>query len=176
MTKEDLENLIASYLGFREIARNTKWSLTTIRYWAKKHGLHSLVDRGQVACCSECGETDSNNFYGDRKTQCKKCVIRHDCERSIEKKLKAIEYMGGACIVCGYNRYYGALHFHHKNSRQKEDWSSIRNWGWKRISKELEKCILVCATCHSEIHGGLIDDTLYDVGSGKRNRTSVSGV
>lgn len=35
-------------------------------------------------------------------------------------KLKAIEYKGGKCIVCGYNKSIRALQFHHLDPTQKD--------------------------------------------------------
>jgi hypothetical protein len=71
-------------------------------------------------------------------------------------KLQAIKYMGGKCIICGYSRCLRALHFHHIDPQDKEfDISTKTNWF--KIKEELEKCILVCANCHMEIHDGLID-------------------
>lgn len=75
------------------------------------------------------------------------------------RKLKdlAIEYKGGKCIFCGYSKYKGALDFHHLNESQKEFSLSTRGLtrSWERIKQELEKCVLVCANCHREIHGGI---------------------
>jgi predicted HNH restriction endonuclease len=31
------------------------------------------------------------------------------------------------------------------------------NISWNSARKEIQKCILVCANCHREIHAGLID-------------------
>ncbi len=58
------------------------------------------------------------------------------------------------CFVCGYSKCFDALHFHHKNPKDKKF-----NIGWimkspisKEKMEELDKCILVCANCHCEIH------------------------
>ena len=72
------------------------------------------------------------------------------------KKIRqmAIEYKGGACKHCGYDRCIDALEFHHTNS-SKKDFSISRKGhtrSWSRVKEELDKCILLCANCHREIH------------------------
>jgi hypothetical protein len=74
--------------------------------------------------------------------------------RWIKRKKDAIKYKGGGCCRCGYNKYYGALEFHHRNPDEKEcDWVKLRLKSWDSITKELDKCDLVCRNCHAEIHG-----------------------
>lgn len=68
-------------------------------------------------------------------------------------KRKAIDYSGGKCLHCGYCRCVGALEFHHLDPAQKEGkLSSGRTYGWNKFKLELDKTILLCATCHREIH------------------------
>lgn len=71
----------------------------------------------------------------------------------------AIEYKGGKCQCCGYHTYDGALEFHHLTPGLKD--FGIGEHGatkaWDKVKQELDKCILVCANCHREIHAGLID-------------------
>lgn len=59
--------------------------------------------------------------------------------------------------MCGYDKYYGALDFHHKKPEEKE-FSIGGNYSlaWERLEKELDKCILVCCRCHREIHAKII--------------------
>ena len=75
----------------------------------------------------------------------------------IEQKKKAIEYKGGKCVICGYSNYAGAMHFHHVNPKEKD--FSLSKTGqtyvWEAVIKELDKCVLMCANCHAEVHGGL---------------------
>lgn len=64
---------------------------------------------------------------------------------------------GGACAICGYNKHC-ALIFHHVNPEEKEfslggARSSPRSW--KRLVKEMRKCVMLCRNCHSEVHAGL---------------------
>lgn len=76
------------------------------------------------------------------------------------KRLKemAVENKGGKCQICGYSRFIGALDFHHLDEKNKGFGLSTRGLtrSWEKIKTETEKCILVCANCHREIHGGLI--------------------
>ena len=70
----------------------------------------------------------------------------------------AVEYKGGKCINCGYKKDIAALDFHHVDETKKDFGLSQRGLtrSWDRIKKELDKCILVCANCHREIHSGTL--------------------
>lgn len=76
------------------------------------------------------------------------------------KKIKqmAIEYKGGKCLFCGYHKYPGALEFHHIGNDDKDFGLSTKGLtrSWKRTKEELEKCVLVCANCHRELHAGIL--------------------
>lgn len=70
-------------------------------------------------------------------------------------KEKLIEYKGGRCEVCGYDKKVpSAYAFHHKDSSQKEFAISVdgNTRSFERCKKEVDKCMLVCARCHAEIH------------------------
>lgn len=68
----------------------------------------------------------------------------------------AINYKGKKCQLCGYDKCVRALHFHHIDSSLKKFNISSQNSNWTKIQIELDKCILVCSNCHSEIHSNLI--------------------
>lgn len=67
-------------------------------------------------------------------------------------KLRAVEYKGGKCTLCGYNKCVAALVFHHLDGDEKEFRLGAKTLSWERIKAEADKCILVCANCHAEIH------------------------
>lgn len=71
-------------------------------------------------------------------------------------KIKLVEYKGGKCEICGYNKSINALHFHHLNPKEKDFSISGKSLSFEKLKTEVEKCILVCSNCHSEIHEGLI--------------------
>lgn len=75
----------------------------------------------------------------------------------IRAKEKLVEYKGGKCIVCGYNRYIGNLTFHHLDPNEKEFTISGKTIGIDSLKKEVDKCALLCHICHGEVHAGLIN-------------------
>ena len=104
-----------------------------------------------------CGEVDSSNFYGRRKTLCKSCYNKQRVQEFIDLKIKAIEYKDGKCLSCGYSKFYGALEFHHLDPTQKDvAWNKLRLRPWDKVKMELDKCILLCANCHREEHANLL--------------------
>lgn len=90
----------------------------------------------------------------DEKDQVKKYVN----ENRRKKKIQAVEYKGGCCRICKYKRCMDALQFHHLDPSEK-DFSINRagTWAWVRLIKELDKCVLLCNRCHTEVHAGVVD-------------------
>ena len=83
---------------------------------------------------------------------------RRSIDRLLElkktNKTMALEYKGGKCIKCWYAKCKAALVFHHIDPKSKE----IRIGGvphtWNRLKKELDKTVLLCCRCHTELHDG----------------------
>ena len=73
-------------------------------------------------------------------------------------KRKLIEYKGGKCEKCGYDKCNRALDFHHRNPSKKDFSISATGRGFERMKKEVDKCSLVCSNCHREIHDQLISE------------------
>jgi len=70
-------------------------------------------------------------------------------------KVKLVEYKGGKCERCSYNKCMDALEFHHKDKKQKDFSISGKSWSYEKLKKEVDKCMLVCSNCHKEIHAEL---------------------
>lgn len=83
---------------------------------------------------------------------CKKCAVENVTKRRREFKEKLIKYKGGKCEICGYDKCVDALEFHHLEPNKKEFTISGKIISLERAKKEIDKCILVCANCHREIH------------------------
>ncbi len=87
--------------------------------------------------------------YADRREELIKAVAK----RRRKIKTMAIEYKGGQCQICGYNKYQGALDLHHLVASQKDFGIADKGYtrSWEKVKMELDKCILVCANCHREV-------------------------
>ncbi len=67
-------------------------------------------------------------------------------------KKRLVEYKGGSCQICGYNRCINALEFHHLDRNKKDFTIAGKSISFEKIKSEVDKCILVCSNCHREIH------------------------
>ena len=85
---------------------------------------------------------------------------KKQCERALKRKLELIEYKGGKCEKCGYDKNIAAFDFHHINPEDKDfqlDARHLSNTNIKKLIQESDKCILLCANCHREIHNSKYD-------------------
>jgi hypothetical protein len=71
-------------------------------------------------------------------------------------KATLVSEAGGACQLCGYSRWIGALQFHHVDPAEKEFHIALRGVARSlaRARAEAQKCVLLCANCHAEVEGG----------------------
>ena len=112
--------------------------------------------------CSRCGEVKPlSDFYkrsrGDHKSMCKSCHDKDGTSTRNDYKAEAVAYKGGKCRDCGYNRYLGALEFHHLDPSKKDFSIGALGYSFETAKPELDKCRLVCGNCHREEHQRLSD-------------------
>ncbi len=102
--------------------------------------------------CVDCGSKFEGKYNYQR---CQTCRIRESRNR---RKKKALKYKGNKCYLCDYNKCDRSLVFHHVEASKKDFIvsASIR-YSWKRVKKELNKCVLLCRNCHGEVHAGLVE-------------------
>lgn len=119
--------------------------------------------------CPNCKtEKESTEFYNRRNKEgnspyCRSCTNTQSIIRQQKLKLEAVEYKGDSCISCNYNKYPGALEFHHLDPNKKDfSIGQMKCRSLNSIKEELDKCILLCSNCHKEIHAGYIK---YENGS-----------
>ena len=127
---------------------------------------HPFKSKKCLVCNKSFFTGRSYQKYCDIKCQIKDSRIRNReknriyfLERRQKTKLIAVNYKGGKCVECGYNKYVGALDFHHLNPNFKEIkiTNLIRNGinkkgNWKNLKLELDKCVILCANCHRQKH------------------------
>src|SRR5205823_3844050 len=96
-------------------------SYSTVRYWTKRYGLETAHLRRLKSgpkppelerLCRRHGITlfvlESRGAY-----RCRLCRTEAVTRRRRRAKSILISEAGGACQICGYDRYQGALEFHH---------------------------------------------------------------
>lgn len=101
--------------------------------------------------CISCGKKyEYIRSSGHTKKKCNSCMSN---SRRHKIKKKCVDYKGGECDKCGYSKCLGALQFHHLDPKEKDfTISGSHTRKWETIKKELDKCILLCANCHTEEH------------------------
>lgn len=67
-----------------------------------------------------------------------------------------VEYKGGRCERCGYDRCTAALSFHHTGEKR-FNVAGSQHRSWPVLMAELNKCILLCMNCHAEEHDELTE-------------------
>jgi 5-methylcytosine-specific restriction endonuclease McrA len=105
----------------------------------------TLIGRQRKFCSLQCKNKASNPWYQSKEKQ---------FQKGLDRKKSAIKEKGGACSLCGYKKNYASLVFHHINPKEKSfgiDMRKFSNYSWERISKEVNKCQLLCHNCHMEI-------------------------
>jgi 5-methylcytosine-specific restriction endonuclease McrA len=69
------------------------------------------------------------------------------------RKYNMITKAGGQCTICGYKKNLSALAFHHVDEKTTNlTGTALIKMSIKGAEEELNKCVLVCHNCHSEIH------------------------
>jgi len=99
----------------------------------RRHGLQNHAHNGRRYVCSACNVA---------------AVIAHRQRR----KAALVEERGGCCGSCGYARYAGALHFHHRERVEKSFALSVTGQprAFAAQREEIARCDLLCGNCHGE--------------------------
>jgi hypothetical protein len=164
IAKPTLEDLVGRGLTTRAIASELGVSQATVRHWLKRHGLQTERARQPAPAdptertirrCHKHGMTtfilEGRGYY-----RCTRCRLERVATRRRKVKEILVREAGGRCVVCGYDRYVGALQFHHVDPSAKS--FGIARGGCTRGIEEARveaaKCVLVCANCHAELEGG----------------------
>jgi predicted nucleic acid-binding Zn ribbon protein len=112
---------------------------------------NKLILAQQNFCSKDCREI----LYSKNKKERVKKSGKYVISWRQRTKLRAVFYKGGCCQICGYDKSVRALQFHHYITGEKDFSISRVSKSWQAIKNELDKCILLCANCHAEVHEGL---------------------
>ena len=154
ITKEELQKLINKKLSIVEISTRLETSTRTVQRYLAKYNLYTFRSNKNKKHkkCKGCGDVNPNNFSPERYIECKKCRLLYQKMLKVNKKKVLVEYKGGKCERCGYSKCLRALQFHHIDPHTKEFEVSRARQSLDELKKEADKCMLLCANCHAEIH------------------------
>jgi len=169
---ERLRDLVLNGATIREICDDLDAGYSTVRHWLKKLGLQTIrMERsarfaearevGITRTYARCNRHGHTAFFKrpDGGFRCSRCNSVAVATRRRKVKRILVEEAGGACAACGYDRHPGALQFHHLDRNTKE-FGLSRQGVTRSINaarSEAAKCVLLCANCHSEVEGGVLE-------------------
>lgn len=135
---DDVKKLVNEHYSSYDIAKKLNTSQTNVRYWLKKLKL----------------KTDKMSQYNTYKSS-SQTSYKSQKSRGATRKIFFVNQLGGKCKMCGYNKNYSALAFHHRNPSEKEfniDIRKFSNLSIEKLQIEIDKCDLLCHNCHNELH------------------------
>lgn len=175
--KEEFYNYIIQGKTIPELQKIYGVSRTKIADTKREFGFVGLtpnsrpIDRNSgYKVCSECASNlPLTEFYSNGKTSTGKIKYKPKCKKCENTSRKASyrnyieEYLNTknipyCCSKCGYSKYKEVLDFHHIDPSKKEFniFNVASSISFDRfmleIATEIDKCIILCPTCHREEH------------------------
>ena len=172
LDRGELETAVENGLTLNEMARSVNRDISTVRYWLRHYGLKATggsrrretreaKQRGLRHIDRRCPQHGRTRFVLENRGsyRCMKCRRADVSAWRRRAKQRLVQEAGGKCKACGYDRYLGALQFHHLDPSTKS--FSLSRRGCTRAFAELKaeaaKCVLLCANCHAEVENGVAE-------------------
>jgi transposase len=164
--RDALSDLVAEGLTIEQIGANLGIGSASVRHWLQKYGLRTVRARRQAPTAGEREVIRECRRHGwtafvmagtGKRLRCTRCRTEHVSTRRRKVKAILVAEAGGCCQLCGYDRYPGALQFHHRDPSEKAFGLATQGVArsLSRARDEVRKCILLCANCHAEVEGGI---------------------
>jgi len=182
-SKDEVIKLRNEGKSYDEIKEELNISKSTISYHCKRYGLNNIgkskVINSELKkkiieyCKNHTIKETSKEFdvsistvkrYKNKKYkvlsdhQKKEKNVKSVIEWRRRVKVKLVNYKGGKCEICGYNKCISSMDFHHLDPSEKDFSISSKTLSFDRLKNEVDKCILVCRNCHGEIHYEIEED------------------
>lgn len=163
--------LVDEGLSVRQLADRLQRSTATVRHWLATYELTTrrarqlaearsasahVAEGTTFAVCPKHGLSRFGVRPDKGSRRCLACRSEHVIARRRRVKATLVAEAGGRCVVCGYDRWIGALEFHHVDA-SKKSFALSREGVTRSIAKaraEAAKCVLLCANCHAEVEAG----------------------
>lgn len=161
LTEQEIEKIKKLYKDGHNcnfIAKMIGRYKSTVRNALIKNGFKIDKSRKRdkkITNCVICGEHMTNYSYGARR--CGTCTTNI---RRYRVKLYAVNYKGGKCECCGWSGNIAGFDFHHTDDKNFNlTGSNMASMKLEKVKEELDKCKLLCATCHRLEHN-IYDDEI----------------
>jgi transposase len=167
---DSLRAMLEGGSTYAEMAAEFGVSVATVRHWLMKLGLRSARGPGarrvhprakprESVVRSYCARHGMTRFRADRRgsLRCARCQSDAVARRRRRIKEILVKEAGGSCSLCGYDRYIGALQFHHLDPSEKRFALSVGGLtrSLEKAREESRKCALLCSNCHAEVEAGV---------------------
>jgi transposase len=187
LSRDVLKQMVDDGVSLREMARRLDRNMSSVRHWLIKYEYWPLAsgkrraaakrarDQGLKRVEMECRHHGRTEFIleGRGAYRCLKCRRGAVVRWRRNAKLRLVGEAGGCCVLCGYDEFAGALHFHHVDPSTKSFGLAMRGLtkSIEKLREEAAKCVLLCANCHAKVEWGVA--TLPD--SAARNGQRADG-
>ena len=109
---------------------------------------------GYAYSCKACSDTANKNSRD--KDPARYNGYRHNFKQKINELANEYKVSRG-CICCGENSHPVVLELHHLDPLEKENDPSVMRTSWQRWLTEAQKCVVICANCHRNVHAGILE-------------------
>lgn len=175
--KDIIVKMVKDGFTYKQVRDKLGCSLSTISYHCKKNGIMSKhtsikIDDLTIQKMIKLYEEKKSclkvaKILGVSKSTVLKYIDTKNTQTKLERKennvkqviywrikvkKKLVEYKGGKCERCGYDRCIDSLEFHHLDPNEKDFTIGGKSFSFERLRIESDKCILICSNCHKEIH------------------------
>jgi len=161
--RKELKNELIAERGGRCVDCGYSESATALEFHHREPASKDFAISGSSASrqrvWSEAAKCDlvCANCHRARHAAARSAGGRPGVESRRRTKQRAVVLLGGRCQGCDQVVPVAAFEFHHREAGTKEFAISADGVPrrWERIVAELEKCVLLCANCHREVHAGV---------------------
>lgn len=110
---------------------------------------------GLQTWCRDCTKLKNNATYLSSESHRKR--IKENNARTVSENKDFVRMLkSSGCLCCSENDPV-ALDFHHLDEKTKDgNVSDLFRYGKKKLMREIEKCVILCANCHRKVHAGVI--------------------
>lgn len=156
VTEANKKNRKCASCAARKVGLNTKCVYCSLPFYRRPSDMRSLN-----FCSHKCSAAYyAGQFRGENSPswkggpeRSKRVESWRQREKRIGLKKRGIEFLGGKCKLCGYDKCIASLDFHHIDPSQKDnDFLKKCEKTWEIMKDKIKDCILLCANCHRELH------------------------